>query len=138
MILRIENSGSNIVLNAFQITRRFQNAHAYVNAGFLIRVNPKDNFKVMEKPRILYGGINPTFFHATKTEAFLNGKCLGDINVLHKAMEVMEEEIQPDYHPPDAVPQYRKTLAKNLLYKVIHGRLLFNPSVRVSNLKPSN
>jgi len=40
---------------------RAQNAHAYVNAGFLFRLNVNNGGKVLEKPTIVYGGINPLF-----------------------------------------------------------------------------
>jgi xanthine dehydrogenase/oxidase len=40
---------------------RAQNAHAYVNAGFLIKADKKDNFKILEKPTLLFGGIKPEF-----------------------------------------------------------------------------
>jgi len=44
-----------------QITPRAQNAHAYVNAGFLFRMNVHNVGKVLAKPTIVYGGINPQF-----------------------------------------------------------------------------
>jgi len=40
---------------------RAQNAHAYVNAGFLFRMNVHNGGKVLTKPTIVYGGINPQF-----------------------------------------------------------------------------
>lgn len=45
----------------FQIMPRAQNAHAYVNAGFLCKVNKSEKFKVLERPTIVFGGINPSF-----------------------------------------------------------------------------
>jgi xanthine dehydrogenase/oxidase len=45
----------------FQIMPRAQNAHAYVNAGFLFKLNKTAKGKVMKKPTIVYGGINPYF-----------------------------------------------------------------------------
>jgi xanthine dehydrogenase/oxidase len=45
----------------FQIMPRAQNAHAYVNAGFLFKLNKTAKGKVMKKPIIVYGGINPYF-----------------------------------------------------------------------------
>lgn len=44
-----------------QITRRYQNSHAYVNAAILMKVDPKRNFSVRDKPSIVFGGISPTF-----------------------------------------------------------------------------
>ena len=40
---------------------RAQNAHAYVNAGFLFKMNVVNDGKVLAKPTIVYGGINPQF-----------------------------------------------------------------------------
>jgi len=40
---------------------RAQNAHAYVNAGFLFKLNVNNGGKVLAKPTIVYGGINPQF-----------------------------------------------------------------------------
>jgi xanthine dehydrogenase/oxidase len=40
---------------------RAQNAHAYVNAGFLFKINVSDSGKVLTKPTIVFGGINPEF-----------------------------------------------------------------------------
>ena len=40
---------------------RAQNAHAYVNAGFLFKMNGDNGGKVLAKPTIVYGGINPQF-----------------------------------------------------------------------------
>jgi hypothetical protein len=40
---------------------RAQNVCAYVNAGFLFRLNVNNGGNVLEKPSIVYGGINPQF-----------------------------------------------------------------------------
>jgi len=40
---------------------RAQNVCAYVNAGFLFRLNVNNGGNVLEKPTIVYGGINPQF-----------------------------------------------------------------------------
>ena len=40
---------------------RAQNAHAYVNAGFLFRLNVNSGGKVLAKPTVVFGGINPQF-----------------------------------------------------------------------------
>jgi hypothetical protein len=109
-------------------------------------VDTKKNNTVLEKPRIVFGGINPEFVltiilecimltnipwqvtrvvhsiylfqvHASQTEEFLNGKAL-DTKTIQGAMDVLEKELNPDEKPPDASPEYRKTLAQALLYKV--------------------
>jgi xanthine dehydrogenase/oxidase len=45
---------------------RAQNAHAYVNAGFLFQLRKSDNGKILRKPTIVYGGINPYFVSISK------------------------------------------------------------------------
>ncbi len=44
-----------------QIARRYQNSHADVNAGILFNVDKKNNFKVLSKPSICFGGISSTY-----------------------------------------------------------------------------
>ena len=50
----------------FQIMPRAQNAHAYVNAGFLIQLQKGTKGRVVKKPTIVYGGINPYFVSIPK------------------------------------------------------------------------
>ena len=40
---------------------RAENAHAYVNAGFRFNLLKAQNGKIVSKPTIVFGGINPTF-----------------------------------------------------------------------------
>ena len=85
---------------------RSQNAHAYVNAGFLMKVNKADGFRVMEKPSIVFGNINASFSHATKTENFLIGKCLNKIETLNGAVEVLKQEIDPHFEPIGSIGKF--------------------------------
>lgn len=107
-----------------QICPRVQNAHAYVNAAFLVK---HDNF-VVKSARILFGGINPNFVHAKNTEEYLVGKNLMENSTLQACIKNLDEEIQPDAVMPDASPKFRKNLAIALFYKVIEiiVYLLFN------------
>lgn len=45
---------------------RAQNAHAYVNAGFLFQLQKGSKGIVLKKPTIVYGGINPYFVSIPK------------------------------------------------------------------------
>jgi xanthine dehydrogenase/oxidase len=45
---------------------RAQNAHAYVNAGFLFQLQKGTKGRVLKKPTIVYGGINPYFVSIPK------------------------------------------------------------------------
>lgn len=98
-----------------QIMPRAQNAHAYVNAAFLIKLNGGK----VDTARICYGGIAPDFYHATKTESNLLNKKLHCNETLQSALKSLEDEIQPDWNLPDAPPEYRKQLAHGLFYKFV-------------------
>ncbi|RZF35840.1 hypothetical protein LSTR_LSTR008946 [Laodelphax striatellus] len=109
----------NYYFKTYKVMPRAQNAHAYVNAGFLFKLHDKDKFRVLERPRIVIGGINPDFFHAVKTEDYLSGKQLLDLAVIQEALSILEKEVKPDHVLPDASPQYRRGVAVSLLYKFI-------------------
>lgn len=93
---------------------RAQNAHAMVNAGFLFKLNSG----VVQSARIVYGGINPQFVHATKTEKLIKGQQLFDNQVLQSIFKSLDAELDPDWVLPDPKPAFRKKLAINLFYKV--------------------
>ncbi|KAF6204371.1 hypothetical protein GE061_002712 [Apolygus lucorum] len=115
---------NDYICSSYKIMPRAQNAHAYVNAGFLFKLD-KSNFTVMEKPNIVFGGISSKFVHASKTERFLQGKQLMDTTVLSEALQTLEDELRPDHILPDAEPKFRKGLAVALLYKFV---LSVNPA----------
>ncbi|KAJ9576510.1 hypothetical protein L9F63_025593, partial [Diploptera punctata] len=108
---------SSYHVRTFKIMPRAQNAHAYVNAGFLFKLKINENGKVLTKPTIVFGGINPEFVHASNTESYINGKNLFDRKVLKTAMKILDAELQLDHVLPDASPAYRKSLAEALFYK---------------------
>lgn len=104
---------------SYKIMPRSSNAHAYVNAGFLALVDSSDNFKMVEKPRLVFGGIAEGFVHATATEQFLLGKSMNDHETFIEALTILAEEIVPTEDPVLASQLYRKQLALCLFYKVI-------------------
>nr|BCT26317.1 aldehyde oxidase [Euura sp. 'Pontania] len=107
------------VYRSYKIMPRAQNAHAHVNAGFLFKLDA--NGKVLEKPNMIIGGIRPEFLHATRTEEYLMGKNILKKSVLRAALQVLDEELNPDHVLPDYSPQFRKTLAEGLFYKFVLG-----------------
>lgn len=100
---------------------RSQNAHAIVNAGFLMKLNSN----LVEECRIVYGGINPNFIRAEGTEKLLKGQKLYDNATLLKAYKCLDQELIPSDSPPDPKPEYRKNLAISLFYKVKNNHLFF-------------
>nr|CAD7412243.1 unnamed protein product [Timema poppensis] len=104
---------------SYKIMPRAKNVHAIVNAGFLFNLSSDGNGTVVERPNIVYGGINPSFVHATATESYLDGKDLFTQETLNGLMDSLEQEIQPDHVLPDMTPEYRKGLTKSLIYKCL-------------------
>lgn len=102
-------------LRFIQIMPRAQNAHAMVNAGFLLKL---DKNQAVQSARIVYGGINPSFNHAIKAENYLPGKSIFDDRTLQEAFQMLGEDIHPDNVLPQPSPKFRKNLAISLFYKV--------------------
>lgn len=94
---------------------RAQNAHAYVNAGFLFKFEKS----IVRSARICFGGITPEFVHANETEKFLIGKNLYSNKILQGALDCLISELNPDWVLPDACPEYRKNLGAALFYKFV-------------------
>lgn len=94
---------------------RAQNAHAYVNAGFLVKLQDG----IVAEARLCFGGISPEFVHADKTEKLLIGKNLYDNETLQSALQSLLSEMHPDWVLPDACPEYRMNLAAALFYKFV-------------------
>ncbi|XP_050092812.1 uncharacterized protein LOC126575867 [Anopheles aquasalis] len=103
------------VYRSFKVMPRAQNAHAYVNGAFLVKTEGSS----IVSSNICFGGINPQFTHATKTEAFLRGRNLLTNDTVQGALKVLAEELTPDWVLPDASPEYRKNLALSLFYKFV-------------------
>lgn len=93
-----------------------QNHHAYVNAGFLIELNGKNCVK---SARICFGGINPSFTHARRTETHLLGKDLYTNETLQMVFESLTQELVCNEDPEMAAPEYRQRLAIGLFYKFV-------------------
>ncbi|KXJ82609.1 hypothetical protein RP20_CCG012771 [Aedes albopictus] len=108
---------ANTAFKSFKIMPRAQNAHAYVNGAFLMKF--KEDHTTIDSVTICYGGINPTFTHATATEHYLIGRNVFDETILHNALTILSNELQPNIVLPDAPPEYRKSLAISLFYKFI-------------------
>ncbi|KAL7051324.1 hypothetical protein ACKWTF_004429 [Chironomus riparius] len=103
------------IFRSYKVMPRAQNAHAYVNAAFLLEINDK----TVISAKICYGGINPTFIHAEKTETFLVGENLFENKSLQNAITILNDEIKPDWILPDASIEFRKNLALSLFYKFV-------------------
>ena len=110
---------SEWMFKSFKVMPRSTNAHAVVNAGFLVKVDSSDNYRILEKPRIVFGGINKGFVHAKATEEFLLNRSMNDHDMFLEAMAVFAEELIPEDDPVLSSSLYRKQLSLCLFYKVI-------------------
>ncbi|GAB0094689.1 hypothetical protein DMENIID0001_100140 [Sergentomyia squamirostris] len=116
------------ILRTYKIMPRAQNAHAYVNAGFLFKFNESQTRLL--SIRICYGGINPQFVHATATEKRLPGVDLFEGNVIQSAFQSLDQDIQPDSSLDEPTPQHRKILALGIFYKaVLKTRVIWNSAI---------
>jgi xanthine dehydrogenase/oxidase len=114
--LQIPYCSPDTVFSSFKIMPRSQNAHAYVNAAFCMKVDKK-TMTVKSIPSFIYGGISEHSISVPMTESFMVGKKLTDIGTLRGAIQLLKSEIVPNSPPVAASTQYRKDLAINLFYK---------------------
>lgn len=110
-----------------------------MNAGFLFKFQTTETtpkIRSIQSCRICYGGINPSFVHATATETILDSTTDLYSNAgLQKAIDSLKKELHPDWVLPDASPEYRKNLAIALFYRFVLSTIplpdsSLNPAVR--------
>ncbi|XP_041981596.1 xanthine dehydrogenase/oxidase-like [Aricia agestis] len=112
-----------------KIMPRSQNSHAYVNCGFLYKLD-KVTKEVLEC-RIAYGGLSPKFTRAARTESFVVGRRLFSNETLQGALSVLDQELTLFVvpMPPNPSVEYRKDVALALFYK---GILALAPKNEIS------
>ncbi|XP_030374469.1 indole-3-acetaldehyde oxidase-like [Scaptodrosophila lebanonensis] len=115
-VLRAYDKGLYLY-DSYKIMPRAQNAHAYVNAAFLVGLDAKK--QRVQTARICFGGINPNYTHAKELEQLLIGKELHDKGLQASIYQSLKSSLEADYVPPDANPAYRQQLAYSLFYKFV-------------------
>jgi xanthine dehydrogenase/oxidase len=104
-------------IETFKIAYRDQNAHAIVNAGFVVRFDKKG---IAQSATILFGGLAQLPSRMTKTEAVIIGTKWND-ETLQKALDMLAGEVAKKIRPMPGVnflPEgYRESLCETLLYK---------------------
>ncbi|CAK1583032.1 unnamed protein product [Parnassius mnemosyne] len=108
-------SSSNII-RTYKIMPRAQNAHAIVNAGFLLHL---DSSMKVTTSCIVFGNINADFIRSKETENLLLGQDPYSDDTLQKALATLDKEIVPVDMPPEPSPYCRKMIALGLFYKGI-------------------
>uniref|UniRef100_T1P8E3 Molybdopterin-binding domain of aldehyde dehydrogenase n=1 Tax=Musca domestica TaxID=7370 RepID=T1P8E3_MUSDO len=105
------------LFGSYKIMPRAQNAHAYVNAAFLIQVKNPDF--IVKSARISYGGLCPEFVRAKQLENSLLNKPLFHAQTAQMALATLRGEIKATFVLPEPSPEYRITLAHGLFYKFL-------------------
>jgi xanthine dehydrogenase/oxidase len=104
------------MVQTYKVSRRLQNAHALVNAGFHCEFGPSTE---VERATLIFGGIGRLPINAKKTATLLLGKPWSWATY-EAAVQVLREEIAEKIvpKPEDRVStEYRKALAEALFYK---------------------
>lgn len=96
---------------------RAQNAHAYVNAAFLVQIQKPSN--IVKSARICYGGLSKDIARASKLEQTLVNKDLFHSDTVKAAFAVMHTELTATAVLPEPSPEYRTRLAQGLFYKFL-------------------
>ncbi|KAH8271375.1 hypothetical protein KR018_007791, partial [Drosophila ironensis] len=104
------------IYDSYKIMPRAQNAHAYVNAAFLLEMEADSKVK---SARVCFGGIRPEFVHASTVENLLVGQNLYENSLVNQTFTQLKDLIKPDEVLPDASPAYRTKLACGLFYKFL-------------------
>lgn len=124
-------SADRFQFGSYKIMPRAQNAHAFVNAGFLLETAAETR-SVVRSVRICFGGIEPYFTHASATEKALIGRSLHTNETLQLALRSLQSELHADWVLPDASPEYRTQLALALFYRFVLDTTGGNKSAEVS------
>uniref|UniRef100_A0A182PHL6 Indole-3-acetaldehyde oxidase n=1 Tax=Anopheles epiroticus TaxID=199890 RepID=A0A182PHL6_9DIPT len=121
------------VFRSYKVAARAQNASAYVNAAFLLRMcTRKIN---VEQACLCFGGIGPKFSRASRTEQYLEGKNPFNNVMLQETLAVLNAELAGGQTEPIPDALYRRQVAVGLLYRfVLHiaprDRRVANPILR--------
>ncbi|XP_038117140.1 xanthine dehydrogenase 1 [Culex quinquefasciatus] len=108
------------VFRSYKVQPRAQNSKAHVNAAFMIKFNDAGSKQgVVTAASVCFGGIHPSFTHATLTEMALVGKNLFRNETLQEVLEILDAELHPDWVLPEPSPAYRKQTALGLLYRFV-------------------
>ncbi|CAI8020059.1 Xanthine dehydrogenase/oxidase [Geodia barretti] len=114
--MEIPFASADTVFRSYKIMPRSENAHAYVNAAFVMQFNSSTS-TVTGEPTLVFGGIQAHDIQATQTAAMLEGANLLQKDTLTTALAKLEGEIVPVTTPVSSSAKYLKSLAISLFYK---------------------
>ncbi|KAG5577770.1 hypothetical protein H5410_057904 [Solanum commersonii] len=106
----------------FEFVKEFKQSHrrdddfAIVNAGMRVCLEEKHRKWVVSDALIVYGGVAPFSFAASKTSHFLVGKNWNK-ELLHGALKILGEEIVLKEDAPGGMVEFRKSLTFSFFFK---------------------
>ncbi|XP_025084732.1 xanthine dehydrogenase-like [Pomacea canaliculata] len=110
---------TNYYIRLYRVSQRLQADHGHVIAGFNMKIDKTNNCTVLQRPTIVFQGISGTLNRAENTEAFLEGKQLGDPQVLRDSLSMLNMELTPASSPLLASADYRRSTAMSFFYKYV-------------------
>ncbi|KAK6925645.1 Aldehyde oxidase/xanthine dehydrogenase, a/b hammerhead [Dillenia turbinata] len=105
-----------------EYVKEFKQAHrrdddiALVNAGMRVYLEEKGEKWVVSDASIVYGGVAPVSFSASKTKSFLIGKSWS-WDLLQGALQVLENDILLKEDAPGGMVEFRKSLTLSFFFK---------------------
>ncbi|XP_055380079.1 uncharacterized protein LOC129611138 [Condylostylus longicornis] len=112
-------STNEYIFKSYKVMIRSQNAHALLNAAFLLQIQSTATQLIIMSARLCFGNVSPYFVHATETENFMINKNLLEENVIEQILAKAYDEIYPGIGFDEYRPHYRRILACGLLYKFL-------------------
>lgn len=106
----------------FEFVKEFKQAHrrdddiAIVNAGMRVFLEKNNKNWVVSDASIVFGGVAPLSFAASKTREFLIGKSWNK-ELLQGALEPLKEEIVLMENAPGGMVEFRKSLTLSFFFK---------------------
>ncbi|KAL2612676.1 hypothetical protein R1flu_024368 [Riccia fluitans] len=101
---------------SYKVALRNANALPVLNAAFKFELE-KSTGNCINSPVIVYGGVKQHPIRAYKTEAFLEGKCCYNMQVLNQAYSILSSEMVVD--PELGRKEYKSTLLGSFFFKAM-------------------
>lgn len=108
-------TAADTYVQTYKVSRRYQNAHAVINAGFKFKTAGTS----IVKARMVFGGVGRIAIRAFTTELYLEGKEASSA-VFAKALKILRYELKAQLIPMEdegLSEQYRLSLALGIFQK---------------------
>lgn len=106
---------------AYKQAKRKDDDIAIVTGALRVKL---DDAGVVEQANLVYGGMAAWTIAAKKSNEFLMGKKLADLETLEGAMNALEQDFDLSFSVPGGMAAYRKALALSFFYRFYHEVML--------------